>query len=208
MRPLLLLGLALAAGTSGCAMTIPDTVPYPHRPTAEEPAPGASLCTRTAIAARSLSSAQAAGGWTLIGIGAASTAGGAGAALINDIEGRRIAAVSLVVGGIGLGIIGYHLLLRAAASGRLAEASDMALLEHHDRRSWETCARAKAAWGASKADADGVTRKMVQEQEEENLRLRMEIERLEHHGGHHEGDDAAAPHEPAPPAPPALGPRR
>src|SRR5512144_2614769 len=103
MRSLLLLGLVLAAGTTGCAMTIPDTAPYPHHPTAEEPAPGGSLCTRTAIAARSLSSAQTAGGGTLLALGAASTAGGVGATLINDLESRRIAAASLVVGGIGLG---------------------------------------------------------------------------------------------------------
>jgi hypothetical protein len=207
MRPLILLGLALAAGSTGCAMTIPDTVPYPHHPSAEEPAPGASLCTRTAVAARSLSGAQAAGGWTLIGIGAASTAGGAGAALINDIEGRRIAAVSLVVGGIGLGIIGYHLLLRSAASARLAEASDLALLDHHDRRSWETCARAKAAWGADKASADGVTRKMAEEQEQENLRLRMEIQKLEQKRGPqpHEAGETATPPDALPPP---LAPRR
>jgi hypothetical protein len=196
MRPLSILGLALAAGTAGCAMTIPDTVPYPRRPAPEDPAPGASLCQRTAVAARSLSGAQAAGGWTLIGVGAAATAGGAGGALINDIEGRRIAAVSLVVGGIGLGIVGYHLLLRAAASARLAETSDLAFLDGHDHQAWKACARAKAAWGVNKADADGITRHMAEGQEQENRRLRREIERLKH--GNPPEDDAApaAPPEP------------
>jgi hypothetical protein len=104
--------------------------------------------------------------------------------------------VSLVVGGIGLGIIGYHLLVRAAASARLAEVSDLAFLDGHDHEAWKTCARAKAAWGVDKADADGITRHMAEERDQENRRLRQEIERLQR--------GAPAGDEPAPAAPPEV----
>src|SRR6516225_3995964 len=105
MRTLLPLGMALAALTGGCAMSLPDAVPYPPAPTSVDPAPGASLCTRTAMAARSLSSSQAAGGWTLGALGLASTGAGTFATLVNDQESRRIAAAGLTLGGVALGIV-------------------------------------------------------------------------------------------------------
>jgi len=178
MRSQLLLGMALAAAPLGCAMSIPDTVPYPGRLTVADPAPGGSLCTRTAVAARSLSSAQAAGGWTLGAIGVASTGSGVFATLVNDLESRRIAAAGLTLGGVALGIVAYNLFLRSAASARLAETADLALLEKNDRRAWETCVRAKSAWQGSKTDADGITREIAAQQERENRKLREEIEEL------------------------------
>src|SRR5262245_31036898 len=100
MRSPLVLSMALGAASLGCAMSIPESVPYPGGPTASDPTPGGTLCARTATAARSLSSAQAAGGWTLGALGVASTGSGIFATLVNDIEWRRITAAGLTLGGV------------------------------------------------------------------------------------------------------------
>jgi hypothetical protein len=207
MRSSLFLGAALAALTSGCAMTIPETVPYPPAPSAADPAPGGSLCTRTAIAAHSLSGAQAAGGWTLGAIGVAATGTGTIATVVNDQQPRLMAAAGLTLGGVALGIVAYHLFLRSAASARLAETADLALIEKNDRRAWETCVRAKAAWEASKTDPDGITREIAAQTERENRKLRDEIEQLKK-----SAPPAADPADrlrlaPVPPEPTPLGPR-
>jgi hypothetical protein len=178
MRSSLPLGAVLVALTTGCAMSLPDTVPYPASLTAADPAPGMSLCTRTAIAARSLSSAQAAGGWTLGAMGVAATGAGTFATLVNDQQGRLIAAAGLTLGGVAMGIVAYNLFLRSAASARLAETADLALIDKNDRHAWETCVRAKSAWGASKTDPDGITRELAAQTERENRKLREEIEQL------------------------------
>jgi hypothetical protein len=178
MRSLLPFGVALAALTTGCAMTIPDTTPYPRAHSEAEPEPGMSLCSRTGVAARSLSRAQAGGGWTLLSLGVASTTAGTIATVVNDQQGRLMAAAGLTLGGVALGIVAYHLLLRSSASARLAETADLALIDRHDRRAWETCVRAKAAWEGSKADPDGITRELAAQQERENRKLREEIEEL------------------------------
>jgi hypothetical protein len=201
MRSSLLLGAVL---TTGCATTIPDTVIYPAAPSAVDPTPGTWFCSRTAIVARSLSSAQAAGGWTLGAFGVAATGAGTFATLVNNDQRRLIAAAGLTLGGVALGIVAYNLFLRSAASARLAETADLALIEKGDRRAWETCVRAKNAWEASKTDPDGITRELAAQTERENRKLREEIEQLKR-----AAPPPATPPEtaPVPPEPPPLGPR-
>jgi hypothetical protein len=181
MRTLLPLGVALAALTGGCAMSLPESAPYPPAPTAADPAPGMSLCARTATAAKSLSRAQAAGGWTLGAFGVAMTGTGVIATVVNDQQPRLMAAAGLTLGGVALGILAYSLFLRSAASARLAQTTELALLDRHDRRAFETCVRATAAWEANKADAEAITREQLDHEERDNRRLREEIERLKKH---------------------------
>jgi hypothetical protein len=187
MRTLLSIGMACAALSGGCAMSIPDTVPYPPAPTSVDPAPGISFCARTEVAARSLASAQSAGGWTLGAIGVASLGAGTFATLVNDQESRRIAAAGLTLGGVALGIVAYNLFLRSSASSRLAEAANLAMLEKDDRKAYETCVRAKSAWANAKADPDGITREMLDQRERENKKLQEEIKDLKKRLGEDKG---------------------
>jgi hypothetical protein len=197
MRYVLLLGVTLAASTGGCAMSLPETVPYPAAPTNVDPAPGMSFCSRTEEAARSLSSAQAGGGWTLGVFGAAAFSTGIVTTLVNDQTDRRIVGAALSLGGVALGVVAYNLFLRSQTSGRLAEASNLAMLEKDDRRAYESCVRSKAAWAGAKSDPEGITREMLDQRERENRRLHEEIEQLEKKG----------PGESKPPLPPPLVPR-
>ncbi len=225
MRTLLPAGMALAALSGGCAMSIPDAVPYPAHaheappyavppgeatppPASAEPGPGYSLCARTEVAARSLSSAQNAGFWTLGALGLAATGGGAFTTLVNTDQRRLIAGTGITLAGVAMGIAAYNLLLRSEASSRLAQASNLALLEKHDRQAYEACVRAKAAWAASKSDPDGITRELLAEQERENRRLREEIERLQHQDAGPRGPGHAHPRgAPPPPPSPEMPPR-
>lgn len=198
MRPSLLIGLAFATLTTGCAMSIPETPPYPPAPTPADPLPGASFCSRTETAARSLSSAQYAGGWVFASLGIGATGSGAIATLVNVQEGRRIAGTALTLGGVALGVVAYTLFMRSEASGRLAQSANTAMLEKDDHTAWASCVRAKAAWSGAKGSADAVTAEMLAERERENRRLKEEIEDLKKKGG-----------EPAKPdLPPPLAPRR
>jgi hypothetical protein len=199
MRHLLPFGVVLAALSGGCAMSIPETAPYPARSTPSDPEPGLSLCSRTAIAARSLSSAQAAGGWTLGAIGVAATGTGVIATVVNDQQPRLMAAAGLTLAGVALGVVAYTLFQRSAASARLAQTADLALLEKQDHRAYETCVRSKAAWEASKGDPEGITRELLDQQERENRKLREEIEHLKRRAG----EEGKAPGE----LPPPLLPR-
>jgi hypothetical protein len=206
MRPLLLAGIALAALSAGCAMSLPEIPPYPAAPSPADPAPGASFCARTETAARSLSTAQAAGGWVFASLGVASTGGGAIVDLINTQDLRRAAGTSLMLGGIALGAVAYVLFMSSAASARLAEASDSAMLARDDREVWDACVRAKAAWAGAKGTPDAVTREMLAQRERENRRLQDEIQALKKKAG-----EAAVPSPAAPPPadlPPPLAPRR
>jgi hypothetical protein len=178
MRSTLLLGLALAALSTGCAMSIPETAPYPRAVAPAEPPPGATFCSRTETAARSLSSSQYAGGWVFASLGVASTGAGAIATLVNTEEGRRIAGTALTVGGVALGAVAYTLFMRSQASGRLAHAANAAILERDDHAAWEACVRAKAAWSSAKSSPDAVTTEMLLLRDRENQRLRDEIEEL------------------------------
>jgi hypothetical protein len=198
MRDVLLLGMTLSALAGGCAVSLPETVPYPPAPTNVDPAPGMSFCTREEEAARSLSSAQAAGGWTLGSLGVASTGAGIITVLVNTDQDRRIVGASLALAGVGLGIVAYNLFLRSQASGRLAEAANLALIEKDDRRAYETCVRAKAAWAGSKSDPEGITREMLDQRERENRKLREELDQLKKKAP----DDGKAE------LPPPLAPRR
>lgn len=198
MRTLLPIGMALAALTGGCAMSIPETAPY--HPTAAEPLPGAVLCSRTEAAARSLSSSQAAGGWVLAALGVGATGGGAITSLVNVQEGRRITGVALTLGGIALGAVAYTLFMRSQTSARLAQNANMAMLDRDDRNAWDSCVRAKAAWAGSKGTPDGITMEMLSERERENRKLKEELEELKKKGGEH------PKHSPELPAP--LAPRR
>jgi hypothetical protein len=195
MRYPLLFGLALSALTTGCAMSIPETPPYPPAATPAEPLPGASFCSRTETAARSLQSSQYAGGWLFASLGVSATGGGAIVTLVNVQEGRRIAGTALTLGGVALGVVAYTLFMRSEASGRLAQASNMAMLEKDDREAYRSCVRAKAAWSGAKGTPDGITAEMLAERERENRRLKEEIEELKKKGG-----------EPA--LPPPLAPKR
>jgi hypothetical protein len=198
MRYPLLLGLALSALTTGCAMSIPETPPYPPAPSPAEPLPGASFCSRTETAARSLASSQYAGGWVFAGLGVGATGAGAIATLVNVQEGRRIAGTALTLGGVALGVVAYTLFMRSEASGRLAQAANMAMLEKDDRAAWNACVRAKAAWSGSKGTPDGITAEMLAERERENRRLKEELEEAKKKAG---DTDKPAP-------PPPLAPRR
>lgn len=197
MRYLLPFGLALGALSSGCAMSIPDSTAY--TPSATTPHPGAALCSRTEASARSLASAQAAGGWVFGSLGVAATGGGAITTLVNVQEGRRIAGVSMMLGGIALGAIAYTLFTRSAASSRLAQVANYGMLMPDDHDAWSACLRAKAAWAGSKSSPDGITQEMLAERERENRKLREEIERLEKKAG--EGPSK-------PELPPPLAPKR
>ena len=231
MRPLLPVGMALAALSGGCAMSIPETAPYPvgsgHRgphaeagydvgahdaPASTEAAPGFSLCSRTEVAARSLAGAQSAGFWTLGALGLAATGGGAFTTLVNTDQRRLIAGTGITLAGVALGIAAYNLLLRSEASSRLAQAANLAMLEKHDRQAYESCVRAKAAWAAAKSDPDGITRELLAEQERENRRLQDELDRLQHpptpgaedrrrQGRSHHPAETPTPEQPAPLAP-------
>jgi hypothetical protein len=178
MRSLIPVGMALAALSGGCAMSLPESAPYPRAPTPADPAPGMSLCSRTATAAGSLSSAQAAGGWTLGTLGVLATGSGVIATVVNDQQPRLMAAAGLTLGGVALGIVAYNLFLRSAASARLAQTADLALVERRDRSAWETCVRARAAWDAQRTDPEAITREQLDHEERENRRLREEIEHL------------------------------
>jgi hypothetical protein len=178
MRYVLLLGVALAASTAGCAVSLPETLPYPAAPTSVDPAPGMSFCTRTEEAARSLSGAQAGGGWTFGVLGAASLGTGIITTLVNDQTDRRIVGAALTLGGVAMGIVAYTLFLRSQTSARLAQAANLAMLEKDDRRAYASCVRAKAAWAGAKSDPEGVTREMLDQQERENRKLQDELEQL------------------------------
>jgi len=224
MRSLLPCGVILAALSNGCAMSIPETPPYPvggeHRSShvadprtpdaAPEAPPGYSLCSRTEVAARSLAGAQSAGFWTLGALGLAATGGGAFTTLVNTDQRRLIAGTGVTLAGVALGVAAYNLLLRSEASSRLAQASNLAMLEKHDRRAYESCVRAKAAWAAAKSDPDGITRELLAEQERENRRLHEEIEHLQHQdAGPRQPGHAHHPPEGAPTdLPPSLAPTR
>jgi hypothetical protein len=198
MRHVLLLGMTLSALASGCAVSLPETAPYPPAPTNVDPAPGMSFCTRVEASARSLSSAQAGGGWTLGSLGVASTGAGIITVLVNTDQDRRIVGASLALAGVGLGIVAYDLFLRSQASGRLAEAANLALLERDDRRAYDSCVRSKAAWAGSKSDPEGITREMLDQRERENRKLHEEIDQLQKKAG----EDVK------PELPPPLAPRR
>jgi hypothetical protein len=199
MRTLLPFGFALAALTSGCALSIPETPPY--APTQADSLPGASLCSQTETAARSLASAQAAGGWFLGSLGVASLGGGAITSLVNVQEGRRIIGVSLMLGGVALGAVAYTLFMRSKASGRLAQAANLAMIARDDHDAWAACLRAKGAWAGAKSSPDAITAEMLAEQDHENRKLREELDDLKKKHG-------VAP-EPAKPAlPPPLAPKR
>lgn len=178
MRSPLLIGIALAALSSGCAMSIPDTPPYVPSATPADPLPGASFCARTETAARSLASAQTAGGWVFASLGVGATGGGAIVTLVNAQEGRRITGTALTLGGVALGAIAYTLFMRAAASSRLAQSANLAMLEKDDHAAWDSCVRAKAAWAGAKGTPDGITAEMLAIRERENARLREQIEEL------------------------------
>ena len=203
MRATLPTGLALAALSalsSGCAMSIPETPPYPPAYTQADPVPGASFCARTETAARSLASSQAAGGWVMASLGLASVGGGAIATLVNVQESRRIAGTAITVGGVAMGAVALALFMRAEASSRLAQAANSALLQKNDREAWEACVRAKSAWAGSKGSADGITQEMLAEKERENRRLQDQVKDLEKRAG--EGG------KPPQDLPPPLAPRR
>jgi hypothetical protein len=199
MRSPLLFGLALAAlSTTGCAMSIPETPPYPPAPTAADPLPGAAFCSRTETAARSLASSQAAGGWVFASLGVGATGGGAVVNLVNTLESRRITGTALMLGGVALGAVAYTLFMRSAASSRLAETANLAILEKDDRAAWDACVRAKAAWSGAKGSPEAVTAEMLAIRERENKKLQQEIEELKRKAG-----------EPAKPElPPPLAPKR
>lgn len=182
MRYLLPFVMALGGLAGGCAMSMPDTPAY-TAPSPGAPAPGATFCSRSEAAARSLASAQRAGGWTLMSLGIGSTGGGLLTALINADENRRTGGIALSLGGIALGIAAYTLFMRAEASSRLAQADNLALLHEDDRLAWETCVRSKAAWAGSKSSADGISQEMLTSQERENRELREEIEELKKKAG-------------------------
>lgn len=191
---------SLAALTSGCAMSIPETPPYPPAYTPADPVPGAVFCSRTETAARSLATSQAAGGWVLASLGLASVGGGAIATLVNVQESRRIAGTAITLGGVAMGAAALALFMRADASSRLAQAASGAMLEKNDHDAWEACVRAKAAWAASKSSADGITQELLAQKERENRRLQDELKQRESHPA--EGG------KPAPELPPPLAPRR
>jgi hypothetical protein len=198
---LALAGLAsLAALNAGCAMSIPETPPYPPAYTQADPVPGAVFCARTETAARSLASSQAAGGWVLASLGIASVGGGAIATLVNVQESRRIAGTAITLGGVAMGAAALALLMRADASSRLAQAANAALLQKNDREAWEACVRAKSAWAGSKSSADGITQEMLAQKERENRRLEDEIKQLEKRAA----EGGKAPQD----LPPPLAPRR
>ncbi|MFT3770004.1 MAG: hypothetical protein QM820_31640 [Minicystis sp.] len=193
MRPSILLGLAFSALTTGCAMSIPETPPYPPAPTTVEPLPGASFCSRTEASARSLASAQAAGGSIFASLGAGATGGGAIATLVNVQEGRRIAGTALTLGGVALGVVAYTLFMRSAASSRLAQAANVAMLERDNHAAWEACVRAKAAWAGSKGTPDGVTAEILAQRERENRKLQEQLEDLRKKYGEPGKPDLPAP---------------
>jgi hypothetical protein len=183
MRTSILLGFCLSTLTAGCAMSISETPPYPPVPTTVEPLPGASFCARTETSARSLASAESAGGWVFASLGLGATGSGAIATLVNAQEGRRIAGTALTLGGIALGAVAYTLFMRSATSSRLAQASNVALLERDDRAAYDACVRAKAAWAGAKGTPDGITAEMLAQRERENRKLQEEIERLKQKAG-------------------------
>ena len=199
MRTLLPFGMALAALTGGCALSIPETPPY--APTHADSLPGASLCSQTETAARSLASAQAAGGWFVGSLGVGALGGGAITSLVNVQEGRRIVGVSLMLGGVALGAVAYTLFMRSQASGRLAQAANLALIERDDHDAWSACLRAKAAWAGSKGTPDGITAEMLAERNRENRKLREELDDLKKKHG-------VEPTKPAADLPPPLAPKR
>ena len=192
-------------------MSMPATPPYLAAPTPGDPAPGMALCARTAAAARSLASSQAAGGWTLGSLGLASTVSGVIATVVNDEQPRLMAAAGLTLAGMALGVVAYHLFLRSETSSRLAQTAELALLEKHDNRAFETCVRAKAGWEASKTNPDGISRELLDREVRENQSLRDEVERLKKGASPPPPPPATPPATPALPLPPAeapLGPRQ
>ena len=200
MRSPHLLGIAIAASFTsvGCAMSIPETPPYPKVATPAEPLPGASFCSRAETAARSLASSQSAGGWVFASLGVGATGGGAIVTIVNAQESRRITGAALTLGGVALGAIAYTLFMRAAASSRLAQVTNVAMLERDDRTAWDACVRAKAAWSGAKATPDAITAEMLALRERENKKLHDEVEELKRRAG-----------EPGKPElPPPLAPRR
>lgn len=179
MRPSLLAGLCFAALTTGCAMSIPETPVYPAAPAAADPLPGASFCSRTETAARSLGSSQVAGGWVFAGLGVASTGAGVFTSLVNTGNERRIiAGTGMALAGVALGAVAATLFMRAATSNRLAQAANLAMLEKDDHERWASCVRLKAAWTASKSSPDGVAAEMAAERDRENRKLREELDEL------------------------------
>jgi hypothetical protein len=179
MRSPLLAGLCFAALTTGCAMSVPETPVYPPSPSAADPLPGASFCSRTETAARSLGSSQVAGGWVFAGLGVATTGAGAVTSLVNTGNERRIiAGTGMMLGGIALGAVAATLFMRAATSNRLAQAANMAMLDKDDHERWASCVRLKAAWTASKASPDGIAGEMAIERDAENRKLREELDEL------------------------------
>lgn len=195
MRNLLPFGMALAALSGGCAMSIPDTPSY--TPSTTTPLPGAVFCSRTEASARSLASAQAAGGWVFGALGVSATGTGAIVSLVNASEGRRITGVALSLGGIALGAVAYTLFMRSAASSRLAQAANYGMLAPDDNDAWASCVRAKSAWAGAKATPDGITQEMLAERERENRKLKEQLEELKKKSG-----------EAKPDLPPPLAPRR
>jgi hypothetical protein len=179
MRSPLLAGLCLSALTTGCAMSIPETPAYPPSITAADPLPGASFCSRTETAARSLGSSQYAAAWVFASLGVASTGTGAVTTLVNTGNERRIiAGTGMALGGIALGAVAVTLFMRAATSNRLAQAANMAMLQKEDHDRWASCVRLKAAWTASKSAPDGIAAEMAAEQERDNRKLREELDEL------------------------------
>ncbi len=67
------------------------------------------------------------------------------------------------------------------------------MLDKNDHRAFETCVRAKAAWEVSKADPDGITREMLDQEERENRKLREEVERLKRQVGEAGPGEGQAP---------------
>ncbi len=169
--------LALAAFSTGCA-GIPNTPQYPAHITGEHPHPGADFCQSLEEPARSLQNSQVVGGWVFSGLAVGTIGGGAIVDLVNTLESRRITGTALMLGGVGLAGVAYHLFARADASGRLAEAANFGLTERDDRRAFEHCAMAKATWVANKSDAAAIAKEFVRRQEEERSHLEAEIEKL------------------------------
>jgi hypothetical protein len=179
MRFSLLAGLCLSVFGTGCAMSIPETPVYPPAQSAADPLPGASFCSRTETAARSLASSQYAGGWVFASLGVATTGAGVFTSLVNTGNERRIiAGTGMALGGIALGAVAATLFMRAATSNRLAQAANMAMLEKDDHDRWASCVRLKAAWTASKSSPDGIAAEMAAERDRENRKLREELDEL------------------------------
>lgn len=167
MRSLIMGMLAVVSLlSSGCAFNIAETKLYPETPGAGEFA-GKSFCAELESKSSNWSLGNAIGGWTFAVLGTGTATAGTIMTTANAAAeggGKKeigIAGAALIAGSALMLPGALAFFSRSDAAAALGSEANRAMLEKTDKKVYERCVKAKAAWIASRADANAIAREVI-----------------------------------------------